>query len=268
MSRRFFLGPQTCIAALVLALFPPAGAAESINKGTISGIFAGARFSSNSMRRGVSLYPDYQVDPFVIALFFDDRLEFLGDAVNYRDFVWGDTLRLRTRLARIDDDPGIPAHEGIKRNLPNRETSAEWVNSLEFFLPGYNESYVTELNISHSKDLMLNGGNYFEAVAKVKLLHFSLLGQIIEPNAVGTLGWGDANHNGYLYGLDSSGKARDGLNNMSYGLWIAIPKKVDRWYPMIQLMRFETLGDFRDNQFARERSSGYVFSFMAALKVF
>ena len=89
----------------------------------VSGLKAGAKFFSIWESRGVIQYNDFQLVPVVALFMFEDRFEFLTSSVSYRDFVYEDKIRLRTRLQAISDDPIFPKHDSIKDIYPNREGS-------------------------------------------------------------------------------------------------------------------------------------------------
>jgi len=217
-------------------------AAPAHRQGLFSTLNLGVKYSSLLQKRGALLDPASQLSPVVTAFFFDDRLEFLGDSLSYRDFLWTDGLRWRTRAARIGD-------------LPRREDSYEWSNSLEWFLPGYNDDYRAEINFTHAKDLVRHHGNYFELMSKIKLGEFRAFRTKVEPNLVAALGWGDRSHNDHFYG-GSEGRA--GINNSILGLSLLLPEKADRHYNALQLIHFST---------THPRHQGWLFSFIAALNV-
>ncbi len=255
-SLRFFVGVYLAFFGSLdcFATYP--------HKGTLSSVNLGARFSSILQRRGVILYRDFQIDPVVSVFLFDDKLEFLGDSIGYRDFVYGDSIRLRTRLVSITDKPLFPAYSSIREAGPRRDDTYESTNSVEFFFPGYNDHFLAELDLNYSKDIYKHWGNYFEARAKVKLAEFNCnwIKKRIEPNLVVSAGVGDPAHNQYLYGPSASG---NDVSNTSYGIWLAFPDDADRFYPIVQLMHFAVEGQNRGAEFARDRNEGFLFSFIA-----
>ena len=222
-------------------------------------------FESLVEKRGVIFYRDFQVDPGLTAFFFDDRLEFLDDSLGYRDFVYGDVIRLRTRVAYVSDQPFFPNYDSVRSGMPPRTPTYEWSNSAEIFLPGYDNNYRAEIDITESKDISVTHGNELEILTKVKILAFHLFGTTIEPNVTANVGWGDAPMNQYLYG-PSAGPT--GINTLSYGLWLALPEMADRFYPIVQLTHFETLGDANKNaEYAAGRNQGVLFSFIASVNL-
>ncbi len=226
-------------------------------EGTISSINLGTRFSTLMHRRGVIFYKNYQFDPIVSVLFLDDKIEFVGDSLGYRDFVYKDKVRLRSRFVAISDDPLFPHDENIHEFSPQRKDTREWTNAVEIFLPGYNENYVSEINISLAKDIQAHSGYYAELLAKLKVYSFSAIKMDFEINAFSSLGWGDEKHNAYIYGPDVR---RSGFNNWMKGLWLTLPNRADRFYSIIQLAHFQALGPFQDGAFAEGRNDGFLFS--------
>lgn len=229
----------------------------------ISSAHAGFRYSSLLMKKGVIFYRDFQVDPVITVFFFDDKLEFLGDSISYRDFIYSDQIRFRTKLSSINDSPLIPAHKSIKDNYPNRDDTTEWTNTLEFFVPGYGANYLAEIDLNYSIDLSEHEGHSWEIATKVKLFDFKFKNNTLEPNLYVTYGGGDSKHNEYFYGTSN----KSGATNLSAGLWLNLPDKVDRYYPTVQLVYFTALDDFKKGTFSQGRSEGVLFSFISALKV-
>lgn len=236
---------------------------ELLSLAMISSINVGVRYSSLLETRGVVQYRDYQIDPVVGVFAFDDRLEFLGDSLSYRDFVYQDKIRLRTQVASLTDQPLFPVVDSIKNGSPQRGDTYEWRNRAEFFLPGYNDNYLAEFDLGLAKDLSRHWGHYVDLQSKIKIFRFHMPGldTDIEPNLFASIGWGDAAHNRYFYG---PGAGQDGLNNSSLGLWFAFPEESDRFYPIVQLIHFQTLGHKNRNaDFAKNRDEGWLFSFIA-----
>lgn len=216
--------------------------------------------------RGVVTYADFQVSPFLVLIFFDEKVEFLGDSLGFRDFIAGDYLRFRTRVQYLSDTPSLPRNEIIERKGTNRDDTYEWANGLELFLPGYGKNYRTELSLTHYKDVKAHRGEFFEFQGKIKLFDFktSLSKARLEPNFVYTTGIGDKRHNAYTYG---TGGGAGGQTYHSYGLWLAIPEAVDRYYPNVQLTYFETSSSQSDGVFAKDRDKGVLFSFIASFSL-
>ena len=228
---------------------PPAtGNKSPHHRGLLSSLNLGIRFSSILEKRGVIFYRDFQIDPVLGLFFFDDRVEFLGDSLGFRDWVVKDLLRLRTRFVSITDQPLFPSHDSIRSSSPSRSDTYEWANSAEFFFPGYNQNPQGELDIGFAKDISAHHGHYLDLQGKLKIFESRLpLSETkIEPNLYASVGVGDLLHNQYFYGPSSDA----GFDNISYGFWIAFPKEADRFYPIIQLVHFETIGSSRNAEFA------------------
>jgi hypothetical protein len=256
------------IFALILVFFENVFAAAH-HQGTVSSFNIGARYMSLSEKRGVVMYRDFQIDPVLSVSFFDDRLEFLGESLGYRDFIYKNIVRARTQIVAITDKPRFPSKKEYKIGMPNRANTYEWANSLEIFIPGYDfsssEKHIAEIDLKFAKDLSQHHGNYFEILSKIKLWSHksSLLKQTLEPNFVFSLGIGDSAHNKYFYGPNDQAQ---GLNNYSYGFWLAFPDESDRYFPIVQLMKFSVAGDHKHADFAKGRDDGILFSFILAYK--
>lgn len=258
--------------ALTLALgtmfATTAFARDPWNLGLWSSLNLGVRYSSRLEARGATFYDGFQLDPVIALFFFDDRLEFLGDSIGYRDFVFGRSLRLRSRFARLVDDPLFPRDEAKLGPSNSRPDTVEWIQSLEWFLPAYDESYRSEIDVSFAQDLQAHHGQYLEVKAKAKILDFVLPvgGAIrVEPNAVATLGWGSGAHNDFLYG---SGPREGGFNHLAYGIHIAFPDTADRFYPIVKIERTSLLGVQRRGSLGGIRPDGTTVQFIATFGVF
>lgn len=249
------------VLALILVI-PQMSWAKLPHMGTLSSISVGAVYYSLMQRRGVINYRDFQAIPSISFFFFDDRLEFLGDSLSYRDFIYENKIRFRTRVASISDNPLLPNYRSVRDGMPDRPNSYEWQNSLEFFFPAYDETYISELDVTYSKDISIHHGDYFDVMAKFRLgsFNFPVLNYLAEPNFVVTAGIGDKRHNQYFYGPDDEAS---GITNTSAGFWVAFPEEADRWYPVIQLMAFQTVGDHGHAAYAEGRNRGVLLGIIA-----
>jgi hypothetical protein len=226
------------------------------SKGLLSSMSVGFRYNSILENRGVVLYRDFQVDPVLTAFFLDDHLEYLGNSFDYWNYIIQDHLRFRTRLVSIHDRPLFPFINSVHQDMPHRDDTYEWTNRLEWFLPGYNSHYLAEINAGIAQDISIHHGQYYDLQTKVKITDFKLWNLRLEPNLIGTIGYGSRSHNQYWYGLD----AKASLADLSYGLWVAVPESADRYFPILQILHFEVLGANRQAQFAQNRSDGWLFS--------
>ena len=261
MYLRYFL---TLVLFLLQIVSSHQALSKPHQKGLLSSIDAGVRFSSLLERRGVILYDDFQIDPVITLFFFDDRVEFLGNSIGFRDYLYKDIIRLRTKFSSVSDDPLFPSRESVRKRFPNRENTYEWTNAVEIFIPGYNEHYLAEINLNYSKDLKAHHGNYFELKGKIKLFSYQFLDTTWEPNFVSSIGWGGEKHNQYYYGPDDK---QSGLNHYSLGLWLALPDKVDRYYPNFQVKYFSTTQSHENKKYSSGNHEGVLVSFITAFKV-
>lgn len=225
----------------------------------------GARYSSLMHHRGIVLYDDFQIDPVVSLFFFDEKIFFTGDSFGYSDFILKDSLqdqlRFRTRLVAFADTPLFPDNEKIRSRFHHRQTTYEWSNRLEWYMPGYNKDYKSTLSIDCRKDIKEHSGVYFELEWRIKLFDFTLPrpSYYLEPNFFISTGWGDERHNQYLYGPSAD---QSEFTNVNYGAVISFPKETDRFYPIILLKHFQATGKSRSAEYARE-NEGWMFSFIA-----
>lgn len=224
----------------------------------VSGFKVGARFYSIWENRGVIQYHDFQLLPIVALFMYEDRLEIVPSYISYRDYIYSDRIRFRTRLQTVNDNPVFPKHDSIKDIYPDRESTYEWVNRLEFFIPAYNENYIAEIDLAIHKDLKAHHGLYTELMGKLKLFTFEntfLKESTVEPNLYFSLGHGDKRHNEYFYGATNS----DGVNNLAYGLWFNFLDLADRNNPALIIKHFEVLGDKNKNApLARNHNKGWA----------
>jgi len=229
-------------------------------KGTVSSINLGLRYSNLVESRGVITYRDYQIDPVIAISFLDDRVEFLGYSIGYKDYILDDRLRLRTRFVSQTDSPLFPVDENIKKDFPHRPDTYEWSNSAEFFWPGYNDQFKAEFDFIASKDISIHHGHALYFQTKVRLFEFESLGYLIEPNFYALIGWGDSKSNAYYYGPSANS---DGFSHFSTGVWLAFPEEADRFYPIIQFRYFELFDRYKEAEYTRGRNRGWLFSIIA-----
>lgn len=234
-------------------------------RGTWTSANLGIRYSSLMHHRGIILYRDFQIDPVISLFFLDEKAFFTGDTIGYTDFIFKDSLkdqlRFRTRLVAFGDVPLFPYNDNIRSQYHHRDSTYEWSNRLEWYLPGYNKDYVSTLSVDYRKDIGEHSGNYFEFEWRAKLFDYSFSrpNYYLEPNFFVTAGWGDERHNQYLYG-PSANQAE--FNNLNYGIVVSFPKETDRFYPIILLKHIQATGKSKDAEYARN-NEGWVFSFIA-----
>lgn len=259
---------STFTALFVLTCVNSSARAEDPwNIGILSSINLGTRFSSILELRGATFYDHLQFDPVIGIFMFDDRFEFLGDSVGYRDFISGRWLRARTKFNRISDKPLFPRSSSLIGVRNTRRDSIEWSSSLEFFLPAYDDTYSQEIDLNFSQDLEAHHGQYFEIKSKTKIIDFKapLLDVKVEPNFVASLGWGSSEHNGYFYG---NNEAVSGFNNIAYGIQFAFPETADRNYPIILIEGYSVLNAQRKGNLLLDKADGVLIQFIATFGVY
>lgn len=264
MGSRNSITTTSLFISLLIWLWPTDFAQAKVhNEGLLSSINLGVYYQSVVEKRGVTFYGDYDLNPTIALFFFDDRLEFLGDSIGYRDFVIPDQLRLRTRLSYVNDDPLFPARKELRDTYVNRENTFEIITSAEWFVPSYSDDYVAEIDFNWAADIKEHHGNYLELLTKVKVTDFELLSTRIEPQVFASVGWGQKEHNQYFYGPSADA---DGFNNLNYGLWLTLPETADRFFPIILISHYEVLGDKNKHaQFAEGNNQGYLVTVIASI---
>ena len=250
------------LVLLALSFFScTAMALPPAHTGAFSSANLGIRYSSIYKKRGVIVYRDFQIDPVISLFFFDDHLAFLGDSLEYQQFISRDQIRFRTKVAVVDDNPIFPDYESVRNENINRPRTYEWSIGFDFYIPGYNSDYIGEFEFFYSKDLSAHNGNYLNLTTKLKLFEFTPFNTSLEPHLVATIGYGDRAHNQFFYGPSAS---EAGLTDYAIGLWMAFPGLADRHYPIVQIMHFAVMGDKnRRAEYADNRNQGYLISFIA-----
>ncbi len=234
------------------------------NLGILSSINLGTRYSSVLTKRGATMYDYFQLDPVLGIFLFDDRFEFLGDSVGYRDFIYEKTIRARARIVAISDDPLFPKKVS-RLGAPNsRQDTYEFAASLELFLPSYTSTYAAELDLNFSQDVATHHGQFFELVSKTRLFSYRepWAQTLLEPNAVISLGFGSKAHNQYMYGANSGS---GGLSYVAAGLQLALPETADRFYPIVLLQFYSTSGSAQNGSLVADKTSGFLLQFIATL---
>lgn len=232
------------------------------NSGFVSSLNVGFRYSSTLTKRGATMYDNFQLDPVLGVFLFDDRFEFLGDSVGYRDFVFEKMIRARLRLVAISDDPLFPKKASRLGPSNSRQNTYELNSSLEFFLPQYDGTYAAELDLNFSQDIATHHGQYLELVSKTRLFSYRepWAGTLLEPNAVVSLGYGSKAHNRYLYGDNLQ---KGGVSYVAAGLQLALPETADRFYPIVLLQYYSTVGSARRGSLVSGKTSGVLLQFIA-----
>ena len=221
--------------------------------GKFFSLAVGAKLSNDVVRRGARLYDGVQASPALYVGLFDHRIQFFVNSLELTDFVYSDVIRARTKINTVSDRPFLKTSGPLTaRNA--RESSWEWTSCIEAFLPNLQE-YWGQMDLAYSKDIKAHGGHYLELTGRVTLARMFIENEkpMIQPQLFATLGWGDGRHNEYLYG-----SAREsGFNHVAYGIMIVSPSRIDPHYPVIQLYRYDVLGDLNQSGTLVSQVSGY-----------
>jgi hypothetical protein len=79
-----------------------------------------------------------------------------------------------------------------------------------------------------------------------------------------TLGWGSKAHNTFFYGDEAN---YQGINYCAAGLQLALPETADRFYPIVLLQYYSTLGQARRGNLVKEKTSGILLQFIATVGI-
>jgi hypothetical protein len=232
--------------------------------GKLFSLAVGAKAANDVVRRGARLYDGVQASPIVYIGLFDERIQFFLNSLEATDFVFEDVLRLRTKLNLISDRPFLKTSGPLTaRNA--RPSSIEWTSRLEAFFPSFNTNWL-QIDLSYSKDIQAHGGNYIELVGRVTVARLWMENEKakVQPQLFASLGWGDARHNQYLYG---AGSGSAGLNHIAYGIMVAAPARIDPHFPVLQLYRYDVLGQANRNGSLVSQTFGYHLDAIFALGI-
>lgn len=215
-------------------------------------IAAGAKFRSNLQQRGATLYDSWQLTPVIYFGFFENRLQFLLNSLEYADWVYARTLRARGKIASVSDEPAYETGAEAKGLRNSRPSSWEATGTLEFFVAD-----AGQIDFKMQKDLKSHSGFSAEIMPRVNLpLGGSVENgrRLLQPQIFASLLWGDSRHNDYWYG---TGPGHSGLSAWSAGLLITSPARIDPAYPILQLQYYELIGDsIRDGRLVTDKTSG------------
>lgn len=221
-------------------------------------ISAGAKFRSNLYARGATLYDSWQLTPIIYAGFFNHRIQFLVNSLEFRDWV-SDQLRLRTKINQLGDNPLYETGGLAKAPSLDRKNTWEWTSTAEIFLLEQGE-----LNIIYAKDLAAHNGDYLEFTLRAYPLNLNPFTDLplLRPEFLIQLGWGSGNHNAYFYGSNANSS---GWNHLAYGIQLTSPARIETIYPVLQFFRYEILGNQnRSGNLVREKQAGYQFNLTVA----
>jgi hypothetical protein len=229
-------------------------------------IMAGGRASSNLERRGATLYDSWQLSPFLYFGFFEDRIQFLVNSIEYVDFLVPGLLRGRTGFFTVSDRPFFKTGGEPTGFRNQRRTSYEWTSTLELFLPE-RANEIGELDLIYSKDLKAHSGHYVEVMPRITLAQLFPDAQgkpQIQPQLFASVGWGDRLHNSYQYGSEAE---MSGWNNFSYGLMVLAPTRLDSHYPVLTVSHYQVLGQSKQGNWVADKTSGFNVSALVAFAI-
>lgn len=233
-------------------------------EGKLFSLAVGAKLSNDVVRRGARLYDGVQASPVLYLGLFDNRVQFLVNSLEFTDFVYADMIRARTKINAVSDRPFLKTSGPLTaRNA--RESSWEWTTRVEAFIPNFKEDW-GQLDIAYAKDIKAHAGHYLEIVGRVTLARFYLENDrpLIQPQAFAAIGWGDGRHNEYLYGS----RRQSGFNHVAYGLMLVSPSRIDPHYPVVQVYRYDVLGEANRSGVLVSQTSGYHVDVTMAVGIF
>lgn len=258
MKFKNLISHAICLILMTLSVTPSFAA-------VVDQVSIGAGFASALEKRGVRSYEDFQIAPIVTAYFFDKKFEYLTDRLGYRQFLIEDKLRWRSSAIYISDDPLFPKRKSLQNF--DRESTFEWVNRLEYYLPSYSE-YGGEIDLELAKDVKEHSGIYADISVKFKLFEYRwniITRDNSEFNIFATLGWGNENHNQYFYGPG----ARAGITHLSTGFWVNFPERADRYTPIVMLKYYQVLDSQNKTQaYAKGNDQGILLTMVGAYPIF
>ena len=228
----------------------------------------GIKAQSQTDSRGVILDRNAQVMPGIAGYFFNNQLEVLPTAISYFHYIDEPNLRFRYRLYQVTDKSVIRLQNKNTDDYVHRPNSTEAQIRLESFLGGNDENYIAEFDLSYAKDISAHWGDYLELLFKFKLETYKLekYKLTLEPNFYASVGWGTSSHNQYFYGPSAS---QDNINNYAYGIWLAIPNRADRYYPIVLLKKFGVIGSQNSqSEYAKNHNDGVSLSFIYSTIIF
>ena len=254
IKKLYVIMKQISILILVSFTFFVKNAFSADDYFFIRDIDIGLQYSSLKEYRGVIVYHDFQLAPVISFNFISDDIEFLGDSIGYKKFLYEDSLLFRTMLVDINVHPLFPNNPNAIPNNQNRNNSIQWSNRLEYYYPTYHGSYLGELDFEFDKDTFSHHGYFLALESKLKIFSY----QNFEPNLFFSIGAGDRDNNTYYYGHNAH---NFGLTNLEAGIDILLPAYVDRKYSLANIHYFKILGTQNQNaSYAIRNNEGIIFT--------
>lgn len=217
---------------------------------------------TQNVKRGIITYKGHQIQPIVSIE--KEGLPFMiaGSSLYYRtELKKNYYIRSRIRMNSTGDHPSYftetPESETIQREKTNEwDTYLEYLNANQY------------IRFQYTKDLNAHKSNYYEIHARQAIYNYKRkdVKAIIQPSLYASIGYGDKDHNEYLYGEYEHAEA--GFNNYEVGLIIASPNVIDPFWPTLKLNYFEILGDDnRQGAYVKDKQ-GISFELLMGFRVF
>ena len=178
--------------------------------------------TTQNVKRGMITYKGYQVVPIYSVEKEGSPFMLAGTSFYYRKEVKENIfLRSRIRFNATGDRPSYFTETDEDETI-KRDRSTEW----DIFLEHLTKDHYYRLEVS--RDLTSHRSNYYELHLRQAIYNYERPGMkaVIQPSIFASVGYGDRDHNQYLYGSS----AVSGLNNYELGVIIASPNVIDPFF--------------------------------------
>lgn len=255
-----------CLTLSWSTLFSPLAFAEYDSP--LLSAAVGLKVGNKWIVRGARFYDALTTSPVVYLGAFDRRLEFFGNSLEFNDFLLDGILRGRTKVSFFGDEPAV-VYGQPKGFRNSRETALELTQTLQWFIPDW-DRYLGQWDFSIAKEIKEHFGVYLETTARLNLHKFHLSDGVTKliPQAFVRFGFGDGQHNRYLYGQLAPGSGGAGLNHFAVGFMVVAPPTIDPHYPILELGYYRILGDFRNGLLVVDKPQGIALTATFAMQVF
>ncbi len=198
----------------------------SLEQQAVAQISIGAAYVNKITRRGLVLYDGPQLLPVFSINLGSPRFFISGTTLNYKLIPLENLiLRIRGSYNSTHDVPLYKSTEDLE-SRPHRTKTSEVEVFWEYKLLPH-----LEFNGGLSQDLIAHGGHFYRA--GFRLILGTYFDGLLEPGFVLSQGFGNKPHNQYLYGDGALG----GASVQYLGFSIAVPKKVDAFYPVLEITK-------------------------------
>ena len=82
--------------------------AQAVHDGILSSVGLGLNYSNFLYKRGIIVYPNYQILPLFSFFLINDEIELSPEAFTYTPYIYKNIIRLRSGLYRISDSAIYP----------------------------------------------------------------------------------------------------------------------------------------------------------------